>query len=457
MIELIYNEEGESTTEERALQEPKNVKQVGEPKDYKKIFIEDYVHTFLMQYSAEKESKVKTAILLGKNERSGGKRHLYIKGALPVEHVYEKQGKYCFTEKMWGDIYRECEKYFPEQEILGWFLAKPGFPVEKTAVLEETHRTYFSGADKVLFVVEPLERDSGFFGFDGNRFARQSGYYIYYERNNAMQTYMIDHQDKNEREETLRQEEEKLNVATRQFRNIVQEKQEEIHKRKMTSFMYTVSSVLVMIVLIIGITMMNNYDKMNDMEKSLAILTKNSIQKEMERETEKEVNQETEQAVEVSTGETVTVAVETVSGNVDKLSKEEEESQVQSQTKEEGTENTPEEKKQEEENQEENSEQSSQEVSENQEPVQKEEKKEEDADSQKTQAPQENETVTQSQEEEAQETTAEPNYYVIQEGDTLAEISIRVYHTKKMVSRICEVNGIENVDKIFVGQKILLP
>ena len=71
-------------------------------------------------------------------------------------------------------------------EILGWFLSKRGLAVEKTAVIEETHRTYFSGADKVLFMMEPLQCDCAFFAFDGNRFMKQNGYYIYYEKNEPM-------------------------------------------------------------------------------------------------------------------------------------------------------------------------------------------------------------------------------------------------------------------------------
>ena len=44
MIELIYNEEEKYITGEGKLSEPKNVKQIGEPREYKKIFLEDYVH-----------------------------------------------------------------------------------------------------------------------------------------------------------------------------------------------------------------------------------------------------------------------------------------------------------------------------------------------------------------------------------------------------------------------------
>ena len=192
MIELIYNEEETSLAPEKKLPEPKSIKQIGEPREYKKIFIEDFVHTFLLQYSENKGHKTGIAVLVGNSERSGGKRHLYIKGALPVEDVTEKQGKYFFTEKLWGTIHQECEKYFPGQEIMGWFLSRPGFTIQQNIIMEETHRTYFSGADKVLFFTEPVEGECAFFGFDGNRFARQSGYYIYYEKNEQMRELIME-------------------------------------------------------------------------------------------------------------------------------------------------------------------------------------------------------------------------------------------------------------------------
>ncbi len=253
MIELIYNEEESSTIEEKALPEPKNVKQVGEPREYKKIFLEDYVHTFLKQYSAKE--KICLAILLGNSERSGGRRHLYIKSALPVEGVTEKQGKYQFTEKVWGVIYQECERYFPEQEILGWFLSKPGFHVEKTAVTEETHRTYFSGADKLLFFVEPIEGDSAFFGFDGNRFAKQSGYYIYYEKNEPMREYLL---AKNQLEKQTSKNEQP-DIVMSNFRKLLKEKQQENEKRKKQAVSYG-TTLAVALALFLGIVVWKNQE-----------------------------------------------------------------------------------------------------------------------------------------------------------------------------------------------------
>ena len=253
MIELIYNEEEAASGPEKKLPEPKNVKQVGEPREYKKIFIEDFVHTYLLKYSTEGTQKTRVAVLLGCSERSGGKRQLYIKSAFPIEGVTEKQGKYDFSENVWGNIYMECGKYFPDQEIVGWFLSRPGFLPEKTPAIEETHRTYFSGAEKVLFLMEPMEGESAFFGFDGNRFTKQSGYYIYYEKNETMRAFMM---DKNESNRNVSSNE-KPDVVMVNFRKILKEKQEKKQKQKKKAISYG-TKVAVAMVLFVGVVALKN-------------------------------------------------------------------------------------------------------------------------------------------------------------------------------------------------------
>ena len=413
MIELIYNEEGESTTEERTLPEPKNVKQVGEPKDYKKIFIEDYVHTFLQQYSTGKESGSKIAILLGKNERAGGKRHLYVNSAFPVEQFTEKQGKYCFTEKMWGNIYQECEKYFPEQEILGWFLSKPGFPIEKTAVIEETHRTYFSGADKVLFMMEPLEQDSGFFGFDGNRFARQSGYYIYYEKNVPMREFLM---EKNDGKKEQRSNE-TPDLAVANFRKILQEKQAKHVKRKKQALAYGMKMAVALVFLAGAVTLKNQTDKIQTMEQQK---TRLSGQETAQKTSEDEV------VVEELPGK-VEENQETYYDEPMMSDEQDEELPVTEETK------NP-----------------AEEISEEPEETVGEETAQETSD-----AP-----IDGKESEPAEETAADvPTYeeYRVQAGDTLAKICRERYGTDEMIEQICALNKIPNGDYIQEGEIILLP
>ena len=297
MIELIYNEEETTLAPEKKLPEPKSIKQIGEPREYKKIFIEDFVHTFLLQYSQNKGHKTGIAVLTGNSERSGGKRHLYIKGALPVEDVTEKQGKYFFTEKLWGNIHQECEKYFPGQEIMGWFLSRQGFAIQQDAIMEETHRTYFSGADKLLFVTEPVEGDCAFFGFDGNRFARQSGYYIYYEKNEQMRELIM---EKNKEREQLSGNE-KPDVVMANFRKILKEKQEQNEKRKKKAVSYGTKVAVAMILFVGAVAMKNQTNKFGITEQ---------IQYPQKTE---------EQSMEVSSDE---VLVEALPGNVEQLPEE---------------------------------------------------------------------------------------------------------------------------------------
>lgn len=253
MIELIYHEEKETAGGENSFREPKNLKQIGEPKDYKKIYMEDYVHTFLQQYAAQGNGAMRLGILFGKSERCGQGRYLMIQSAAAVEGVTEREGKYMFTEKIWDEIYRTCDMHFPEQEILGWFLSRPGFPVESDRLIEETHRTYFSGADKVLFLMEPLEGESGFFGFNGSRFSRQNGYYIYYEKNEPMQNYLI---GRNE-EEKKEKDREKPDVVMANFRKILKEKQEMQQRRKKKALSYGARSAVLLVLFVAAVTLMN--------------------------------------------------------------------------------------------------------------------------------------------------------------------------------------------------------
>ena len=47
--------------------------------------------------------------------------------------------------------------------------------------------------------------------------------------------------------------------------------------------------------------------------------------------------------------------------------------------------------------------------------------------------------------------------YTVKEGDSLTSISRSIYNTADMVDEICALNGIEDVDRIYAGQTLLLP
>lgn len=55
------------------------------------------------------------------------------------------------------------------------------------------------------------------------------------------------------------------------------------------------------------------------------------------------------------------------------------------------------------------------------------------------------------------ETASMPQYYVVQQGDTLRSICINVYGNPDRVEDVCLQNGITNPDSILYGQTLLLP
>ena len=68
------------------------------------------------------------------------------------------------------------------------------------------------------------------------------------------------------------------------------------------------------------------------------------------------------------------------------------------------------------------------------------------------------ETATQpaSQETEAA-VSGDPRVHVVQEGETLYGICIAEYQTMNKMKEICELNGLDDENKIVAGQKLLLP
>lgn len=402
MIELIYNEEGEMISEEKELCEPKNIRQIGEPSENKKIFIEDYVYTFLQQYSQQKKKRSeKTAVLLGTCEKSGYKKNLYIKSALAVENVEERAGRYEFTEQLWGKIYQECEKYFPGQEIVGWFLSCPGVPVERSSAAEETQKIYFPGADKIFMMFEPLEGEAGFFAFHQNYFERQSGYCIYYEKNEPMHRYILDLNFL----ETEKEDPESTERAVANFRRILQEKQEKnVERRK--KFTGYAARAGVLVCLLAGGMFLYGQRKNMEFFEAMEVSVGGGQKKENHGEA---------------------VVVENLPGDV-------KEEVVMQEKDPDENQKLPEEEKQ-------------QDL-----PVSSEEAEEEPA------ADPEPEQTPEAENLEEQ-TAAAPVYeeYTVKQGDTLAGISRKRYGNAERIDEICQLNGIEDGDYIQEGEIILLP
>lgn len=266
MIEIVYKEQAKENGTERKLDLPKNVRQIGEPEEGRKIYIEDYVITYLKRFAGEQVLNSRTAILLGHSERMDGVPYLFIKSAIALKELEVTREGIPFTDEVWAKIYETIKEYFADQDILGWFLSGPGYSLDLETQLTKTHVNYFGGVDKVLMVAEPLDSEEEFYAYENGKLTRQKGYYIFYERNEAMQRYMVETGDG----ESIDEKEAFEDRAIKNFRAIVQEKKELSGQKRVMTFLYTASTFLVMVVLVIGITLINNYEKMEGLEMALS-------------------------------------------------------------------------------------------------------------------------------------------------------------------------------------------
>lgn len=190
VIEITYHTSDEAG-ENVVVKPPKNIRQIGSPRGRHKIYVEDYVHTYLHSTLLFGEDQQRAAILLGRSEVSQEIRYTFIEGAINCEDfVFQKDG-IIFDESCWEYIYQEMKQYFDQQGIVGWFLGRPGFPLKISHTVEAAQRKYFSGRDKVLYLWDPEEGEDAFFAYEQGAFQKKEGYYVYYEKNLAMQEYMV--------------------------------------------------------------------------------------------------------------------------------------------------------------------------------------------------------------------------------------------------------------------------
>lgn len=251
---------------------PKNVRQIGKIGDGLRIYVEDYVKTYTKQLAESDYTNRSIAVLVGEYRHSESERNVFLYGAIKIE-TEDAQDCNAFTEEIWTGIYEKIKQYFPEAEIVGWYYGGTGFGPEDLVILEQIQINNFAGRDKVLLTYDILEKENNFYLFDGVSMVLQSGYYIYYEKNLEMQSYMVDHK------RVKREEEEVEDHATFKMRTILNEKKSPVKKEKEQRLMlrlgYAAGGMVLVVALIVGVTLIGNHERMKELEGDIQTMKQN--------------------------------------------------------------------------------------------------------------------------------------------------------------------------------------
>ena len=152
MIEIVYDK---TTAEKNGKNEmhykmPKNIRQIGNAPDKKKIYIEDYVMTFLRKIAEPGNTTSRGAILLGEYFKDGDTETLFISGAVEAQNLEFDVDQIKFDDHIWSGLYAEINKYFENLSVVGWFLSRMGFSTDINEKITRLHLENFRGRDKVM-------------------------------------------------------------------------------------------------------------------------------------------------------------------------------------------------------------------------------------------------------------------------------------------------------------------
>ena len=179
----------------------------------------------------------------------------------------------------------------------------------------------------------------------------------------------------------------------------------------MLTFLYTASTFLVLVILVIGVTMMNNYDRMTNMETAIHQISQTLDQESTEQNQDTLEQQATEENQEaLANQEAAGIAAEELGD-----ARSNEDAAEAAGDDGEGT--------------------------------------AEEAAGEDT----EEDLTEDSENTSSGENATEPQSYEVRKGDTLLGICRNWYGDETKVGEICALNGLDDGDHIYAGQILLLP
>lgn len=382
---------------------PKNVRQIGVPLPGQKIYLEDYVITYLKQSFVHAQEPV-VVLLLGKNGEEKAEKAAFIYGAIVLEEtgILEK-GE--IPKETWDQAYETIRRNFPGALVLGWACGVPMWSGSMDSQVRKLQKAEFSRENSTLFLWDLSEKEEKIFLWQRNMLKEMSGYYVYFEKNPQMQNFMLD--DSKEPESIDGDYEDTVTVS---MRHVIEEKEE---RKKNLQLLAYCGAVAAGIALLFGVhTMLDSTARIQKMEQTVDTLTEYVGKQQEDVAAMSRQAADTVQQIPFQSAESTTDTPKPSDAGT--VSKRKTTGQVQ--------------------------------------PAQ--EKK------QKTSMPSQEKTgsgETDVKRAERTSTRTGQQSYVVRKGDTLSQIVWKQYHDLSYEKKVKKANGLKDADAIYEGQCLVLP
>lgn len=396
---------------------PKNVRQIGNVSDSPKIYVEDYVDTFFAQLSDKYRNdpqKPLGAFLIGDFQTYEGEDYVYIYGAIQMQELRVSGMEYLIDDETWKRAYEECKQFFEEGELIGWFVVRDDAEKAPGNSTVKLHKKSFPKKNTVFIICDPQEKEETYYVHKMNDLMEIGGHYTYYEKNPCMQDYMISSRKKNGAVQTEVVEDK----AAQNFRDLARKQGKRTRQKHQGNFVYAMSVGLVLVLVIMGVAMLNNFNKIRKAQNQLEEVagTINTVKDAGNSGNSNESNDPNGGQADDSEKGTADENTGAEKSN----SASDKKAEGDDGTSKNGTDGTA------------------------------------SANSSQAKNSQSDEVVEASA-VPSSSTNGSDGVYVVEKGDTLAIISKKMYGDVTHIDAICRMNGLSNGNLIYIGQKLLLP
>ena len=410
---------------------PKNVRQIGVPLPGQKIYLEDYVITYLKQCFVHAQEPV-VVLLLGKYGEQEAKEAVFLYGAMALEEekILEKGG---IEQETWDQVHQSIAENFPEAQVLGWACGVPMWSSNVDSQVRRLQKKEFARENRTLFLWDLSEKEEKIFLWQRSMLKEMSGYYVYFEKNPQMQNFMLDSTEPESIDGDYK------DTVTVSMRHVIEEKEE--HKKNMQLLAYC-GAVAAGIALLFGVhTMLDSTARIRKMEQTVDTLTEYVGKQQEDVAAMSRQAQNTEDTVKEIPRQSAE-SVQTTDASSRRKTTEQAGEAVQQGDENAGTAQSGADKQ----DQEEIDTKTSPENGTDQKPT----------GAGKSAAGTESK---QSAGSRAKKTSigSGTQSYIVRKGDTLSQIVWRQYHDLSYEKKIKKANGLKDADAIYEGQCIVLP
>ncbi len=246
---------------------PENIKQIGEQPEENRIYVEDYVVTYMHRIFREKAEN-SLVVFVGKKGEGAAQGSTFLYGAIEVEMdllLWREK----FTAQVWDEIHEQVHQYFSGGEVLGWGCGVNIGNSQIKKAVAGIQRKHFSREGQILFYWDYSEEEESVCRWENGGVQSVPGYLIYYGKNPKMQEYMLRGKEKESFEAGYK------DTVMESVRTVIQKK-EHLKQEKKPAF-YAAGGMLLVLALVGGWLLVQSSRKIEDLESAIMTLSQEPL------------------------------------------------------------------------------------------------------------------------------------------------------------------------------------